>query len=87
MITQANHEVPFRLESLVKTGTPEGSDGTWYRYVIMQGTNEITGVRSGPEAEVNHMVREMVERLNERRAGKTRPRVKPLQAAAPTPAT
>lgn len=81
MITQANHEVPFRLASLIKTGAPEGSDGTWYRYVIAQGTNEITGIRNGAEAEVAHLVGEMVERLNERRAGKTKTRIKPPQEA------
>ena len=79
MSARANHEAPFRLASLIETGAPEGGEGTWYRYVIMQGTNEITGVRNGPEAEVAHLVREMVERLNERRAGKTKTRVKPPQ--------
>ena len=81
MIPRANHEVPFRLASLIETGGPEGSQGTWYRYVIMQGTNEITGLRNGAEAEVAHLVREMVERMNERRVGKTRTRVKPPQEA------
>lgn len=74
--TEANHETPFRLESLARTSTPAGSEGTWYRYVISQGTNQITGVRSGEQSEVTHLVGEMVERLNERRAGKTRPRAK-----------
>lgn len=72
--TEANHETPFRVESIVKTAAPEGAVGTWFRYVISQGTNQITGIRSGEQAEVNHLVGEMVERLNERRAGKTRPR-------------
>lgn len=80
MITEANHETPFRLESLARASTPQGSDGVWYRYVIAQGTNLITGLRSGAQAEVDHQVRDMVERLNERRAGKTRPRTKPAKA-------
>lgn len=82
MITRANHEVPFRLASLKETDAPNGCAGTWYRYVIMQGTNEITGLRSGPEVEVTDLVRDMVERLNERRIGKTKPRGKPVQATA-----
>lgn len=74
--TESAQELPFRLESLVRAETPAGSEGTWYRYVISQGSNQITGVRSGEQAEVTQMVGEMVERLNERRAGKTRPKAK-----------
>lgn len=59
------------MESITKTTTPEGSEGTWYRYVISQGINEITGIRSGGQAEVTSLVGEMVERLNLRRIGKT----------------
>ena len=79
MITQANHEVPFRLASVIQTCAPDGSAGTWYRYVIAQGTNEITGIRNGAQAEVEHLVNEMVERLNERRAGKTKTRIKSVR--------
>lgn len=80
---QPNHEVPFRLASLSATGAPEGSDGTWYRYVIVQGTNRITGVRNGAEDEVMHLVQDMVERMNERRIGKNRPRSqKPVPQAS-----
>jgi hypothetical protein len=68
--TVANHETPFRVESIAKTSTPAGSEGTWFQYVISQGTNKITGVRSGSQSEVNMLLEEMVERLNERRAGK-----------------
>lgn len=74
--TEANHETPFKVESIAKASTPEGSAGTWFRYVISQGTNQITGIRSGEQAEVSYLVGEMVERLNERRAGKTRPKTK-----------
>lgn len=76
MLRHADHGAPFRLASLIATSAPEGSEGTWFRYVIAQGTNRITGVRCGAEAEVTHLVKDMVERLNERRAGKTRPRMK-----------
>jgi hypothetical protein len=72
--TTAPQEIPFRVESITKTTTPEGCEGTWYRYVISQGVNQITGVRSGEQAEVTSLVGEMVERLNLRRVGKTRPK-------------
>jgi hypothetical protein len=75
-LAEANHETPFRLDSVTRAATPAGSEGTWYQYVISQGTNQITGVRSGNQAEVTHLLDEMVERLNERRAGKTRPKTK-----------
>lgn len=83
MIKMANHEVPFQLASITKTTAPEGTEGDWYRYVILQGTNEISGVRCGTGAEVAMQVRDMVERLNERRIGKTKPRTKAAPAAAP----
>lgn len=57
----------FRLHSLAPAPTPAGSEGTWFRYEIMQGTSMITGVRSGTEAEVNLAVQTMVDQLNERR--------------------
>jgi len=75
-------ESPFRVDSISKVSPPEGSDGIWYRYVISQGTNLISGVRSGAQAEVTSLVGEMVERLNERRVGKNRPKGKPKAAAA-----
>lgn len=70
--TEALLEVPFRLESMAPVPAPEGSDGIWYRYVICQGTNEITGLRSGSQAEVTRLLDEMIERLNERRLGKAK---------------
>lgn len=75
-------DLPFRLESMARDKAPEGSQGTWFKYVISQGTNRITGIREGSEAEVNALLADMVERLNERRAGKTRPRTKPAAAAS-----
>ena len=65
-------EVPFRLESLTPADAPAGSEGTWFRYVIAQGTNEITGLRSGSRNEVQQLVDEMIERMNERRIGKAK---------------
>jgi len=65
-------EVPFRLESLTPAEAPAGSEGTWFRYVIAQGTNEITGLRAGSRTEVQRLIDEMIERMNERRIGKAK---------------
>ena len=63
---------PFRLDSIAEVPAPEGGEGTWHRYVIVQGTNTINGLRAGTHAEVSVQVEMMVERLNERfRKGKT----------------
>lgn len=65
-------EVPFRLQSITPADAPAGSDGPWFRYVISQGANEITGLRAGSQTEVQRLVDEMIERLNERRIGKAK---------------
>jgi hypothetical protein len=65
-------EVPFRLASITPAEAPVGSEGQWYRYVISQGENEITGLRAGSQTEVQRLVDEMIERLNERRIGKAK---------------
>lgn len=84
---ELNREAEYRVESIGRTNTPAGSEGTWYEYVIAQGTNMITGMRCGNKSQVDDEIRDMVERLNERRIGKTRPRVKPAaQPAAARPA-
>jgi hypothetical protein len=72
----APEEPPFRLQSVSRTASPEGSEGDWYRYVIAQGTNLITGMRAGEEDEIQRALNEMVERLNERRMGKNRSKAK-----------
>ena len=64
-------EQMYRLQSVEHTEAPEGNEGTWYRYVIVQGGNVITGLRPGTLAELNPILQEMVDRLNER-AGKQR---------------
>lgn len=61
----------FRLESVEPTKSPDGSDGPWFRYVIVQGKNVITGLRSGTLTELDPVLKDMVARLNER-AGKQR---------------
>ena len=61
----------YQLKSIeLVAPCPEGSEGTWYRYIIVQGTSEIAGMRPGDHAQVDIAVREMVDRLNERSAGK-----------------
>jgi hypothetical protein len=72
--TEAVLELPFKVESIAKTAAPNGAEGIWHSYVISQGANTIAGVRAGTQAEVATQLHDMVERLNERRAGKTRPR-------------
>ena len=70
--TEVLLEVPFRLASITPAEAPTGSEGPWFRYVILQGANEITGLRAGTQTEVQRLVDEMIERLNERRIGKAK---------------
>ena len=72
--TETFLELPFKVDSISRTAAPPGSEGVWHCYVISQGTNLITGVRAGTYAEVTTLLQEMIERLNDRRAGKKRPR-------------
>jgi hypothetical protein len=74
--TESTVELPFKLESIAKAVAPGGAEGVWHSYVITQGTNTIEGVRAGTHAEVARLVHDMVERLNERREGKFRPKSK-----------
>jgi len=57
---------PFRVDSITEVPAPDGRDGIWHRYVIMQGSNMITGLRSGTRDEVSSTLEKLVERLNER---------------------
>jgi hypothetical protein len=74
--TEITVELPFKLESISKAAAPGGAAGVWHSYVISQGTNTIEGVRAGTHAEVTTLLNDMVERLNERREGKYRPKSK-----------
>jgi hypothetical protein len=69
-------ELPFKVDSISQTAAPNGAVGTWHNYVISQGVNTISGVRAGTHAEITTHLQDMIERLNDRRAGKTRPRSK-----------
>jgi hypothetical protein len=75
-ITNASVEMPFKLDSISETAAPGDATGLWHRYVISQGTNTIDGTRAGTHEEVAMRLREVVERLNERREGKSRPKVR-----------
>jgi hypothetical protein len=70
----AELDLPFKVDSIARTSAPDGGEGVWYSYVISQGTNTITGVRAGTQAEVETLLQEMVKRLNERRVGKPKTR-------------
>lgn len=74
--TETFLELNFKVDSISKTVAPNGAEGVWHSYVISQGANTIKGVRAGTHGEVAVLLEQMVERLNERRAGKTRPRSK-----------
>ena len=74
--TEITVELPFKLESIANAAAPRGAAGVWQSYVISQGANMIEGVRAGTHAEVTTLLTDMVERLNERREGKVRPRSK-----------
>lgn len=75
-VTEITVELPFKLDSISKATAPGGAAGVWHSYVISQGANTIAGMRVGTQAEVTTLLHEMVERLNERRIGKVRPRSK-----------
>lgn len=63
---------PFALKSISKSPPPEGVDTeNWHRYVIIQGKNTIVGQLQGTKASTERAVLEIVDRLNERRRGKT----------------
>jgi hypothetical protein len=72
--TETFLELPFKVDSISRSAAPGGAEGVWHSYVISQGTNTIAGIRAGTHAEVSMLLDDMVERLNERRAGKKRPR-------------
>jgi hypothetical protein len=66
--------VPFQVDSIHPAPAPDGSAGTWFRYIVTQGsTNTITGIRSGTREEVVERIEAMVVTLNERRLGKYKP--------------
>lgn len=72
--TETVLEQQFKVDSILQTAAPQGAQGIWHSYVISQGENMINGACAGTRNEVVMLLDQMVERLNERRAGKTRAR-------------
>ena len=62
---------PYEIVSIQKADAPpEGEDGDWYDYEIVQGSHTINGCRQGKLKAVTTAVEEIVAQLNERRFGK-----------------
>ena len=73
-LTETFLELPIKVDSISRAPAPPGAEGVWHSYVISQGMNTITGMRAGTHAEVTTLLQDMIERLNDRRAGRKRPR-------------
>lgn len=57
----------FQIESIEKCPPPQGMAGTnWYRYIVGDQGNKITGYKSGTLKNVTQHVEEFTEGLNER---------------------
>jgi hypothetical protein len=64
-------EENYEIVSVRPTEPPFDMDGSnWHSHVIVQGTNTIHGYRQGSLNSVTKAVKDIVFRLNERRAGK-----------------
>jgi hypothetical protein len=64
-------EENYEIVSVRPMEPPSDMDGTnWHSYVIVQGSNTIRGYRQGSLSSVREAVKDLVFRLNERRAGK-----------------
>lgn len=65
-------EEDYEIVSVEPTDPPRDMVGTgWHCYVIGQGKNRIRGYQRGDIKAVTTAVEEIVERLNERRYGKS----------------
>jgi hypothetical protein len=63
---------PFRIVEFAKADPPSGQPGTeWYRYVISQGRAAMAGMRQGSRESVIAAVEDIVNRMNERRLGRS----------------
>ncbi len=62
---------PYEIVSIEKADSPpDGEEGDWYDYEIVQGSHTINGCRQGKLKAVTLAVEEIVGQLNERRFGK-----------------
>ena len=67
-----DYQQPFEFVELEQVEAPDGSDdGKWYRYVISQGGQSIVGHRRGTKKKVREAVKDIVQRMNERRMGRS----------------
>jgi hypothetical protein len=63
---------PFRIIEFAKADPPSGQPDTeWYRYVISQGRAAMAGMRQGTRESVIAAVEDIVNRMNERRLGRS----------------
>jgi hypothetical protein len=61
----------YTIESIEPIDPPTGTEGSdWHQYVIVQGTNRISGYRQGNIETVRQATEENIELLNERQFGK-----------------
>ena len=61
----------YEIRSIEPADPPPDIEGNdWHRYVIGLGEETISGYQRGSRKAVTQSVREIVERLNERRYGK-----------------
>ena len=66
------NEEDYEIVSVEPTEPPGDMVGTgWHCYIIVQGKNRIRGYQRGNIGAVTRAVEEIVERLNERRYGKS----------------
>lgn len=61
----------YTIQSIEPIDPPSGTEGDdWHQYVIVQGTNKISGYRQGNLESVRRATEENIELLNERQFGK-----------------
>lgn len=60
----------YRFVSVERSDAPDNTTGVdWFCYEIGQGSNRIVGYRQGSRRSVEDAIRDIVQRLNERRIG------------------
>jgi hypothetical protein len=63
---------PFKVIEFARADPPSGQPDTeWYRYVISQGRAAMAGMRQGSRESVIAAVEDIVNRMNERRLGRS----------------
>ena len=62
-----NEEIKYRVESIEKAEPPAGMQGgSWYHYVVGQGSSQIKCTRNGSLKSVTQYAEEFAENLNTR---------------------